>query len=60
MTEAPLERDPTSIGSGRGSEVKRMLRVHPTDSSWSDELKVTRRFLDSRGRTMWRWESPRD
>lgn len=45
MTEPPLEGDSTPIGSGRGSEVKRMLRAHPADSSWSHDLAVTRRVV---------------
>jgi hypothetical protein len=60
MTEPPLERDPTPIGLGRGSEVKRMLRVDPAVSSWSHELTVTPRFLDNRGRAIRRRDSPRD
>lgn len=60
MTESPLERDPKSVGLGRGSEVKRMLRVGPVDSSWSHELAVMRRFLDKRDRAIRRPDSPRD
>lgn len=34
------------VSSGRGSDVKRMLRGHPTDRSWSDDLAAVREIVE--------------